>query len=140
MAEVGKLEMRLSVEGGASAALSARLVLDVLVAAGGVPEGLVERFPDFFDAEGSGAVTQLRLDAGNLFGTEPIDDAALRAGKFILKPSERYLELVAAVARDRDVPVNLDLHGWPILSLVSADSANVAEAAGESILGGGAAA
>jgi len=119
----------LTMSGGKAASASARSVGDVLAAFDGLAHRLVEAFPDFFSAEGG----DLRLDIGNLFRAEPIDSAALRAGEVILKPSERYIELVSAISRDWGVAPDFDLHfvhSWPILFRAFAPSRTMSRTGG----------
>lgn len=61
------------------------------------------------------------------------------AGELVMlvQPSERYGEMMAAIARDLKLEI-VDVHGWPVLS-VGVGTSTVSEAAGESIPGGGAA-
>ena len=75
----------------------------------------------------------------DLVVAKPVDRAASIAGKahiFELLPSDRYLELVAAIADECDAgPIDFS-HGWPLLSVVSA-FATVAEAGGVTTAPGG---
>jgi len=128
----------LSLAGAASAGLSARLVGEVLTASGALPHTLTKSFPDFFDAELPSLAVKFSLEAGDLFSAEPVDLSALRTGEIVLKPSDRYLEFVTAVASCFDMACDLDLHGWPILSSVGC-STTMADGAAESIRSSGSA-
>lgn len=111
MARVGKLVLPLD-----SVLASVRSVLDVLTTSHGVAKGLVDRFPDFFERGSAGDVIDIRADAPDFILAEPINVSASGARKLSFQPSDRYLELAAAVAGDGDRVCALDVHGWPILS------------------------
>lgn len=75
----------------------------------------------------------------DLFRCEPVDGAAVRAAEiqgFEIKPTDRYSELVAAIASDRDQYTVRVRHGWPILSLAPRTT-TVADAVGVENLDGG---
>lgn len=109
-----------------------------LVAAIEVPSDLAERVGSELSSIISGGC-MLRDDAGDLIVGEPVDlsaGGALQIKSFQFHPSDGYLVLFSAVARDRKANVAF-CHGWPILSLVG-DTASMAEAgASSSRLGGG---
>lgn len=121
------------------ASASLRSVLDVLpTLSSDTLEHLVDAFSDLIASEVGGSGVKLIPDFGDLFVVEPVDRAALGTDevRLAVNPSDRYLDLVAAVAGDDDVSCNLDVHGWPILSVVARTS-TVAEPAEVTILGGG---
>lgn len=78
------------------------------------------------------------LDSGDIVRIEGASAAAARADGLdcavCFLPGERYREFVAAIAGEWNLQV-VDRHGWPVLSVASGP-ATVADAAGESILGG----
>lgn len=82
-------------------------------------------------------------DADNLFRCESIGGAASGATElqgFQIAPSDRYLELVSAVAAHGNAHVSRVAHGWPILSQSEASTPTVTEAGGaHNAPGGGAA-
>lgn len=90
-------------------------------------ELVANSFPDVFDPAG-----------GDVFVTFAGHFAAGSSGHLtiLLKPSDRYLELVAVVATHLEADIVM-VHHWPILSFDGAGS-TVSEAAGESISGSGA--
>lgn len=92
-------------------------VFDVLRMRSDLLERFTEFFPDMIHAEGSGPVTDLSSNSFDLLFAEPVFLTAGGAVEFILKPSDRYLEFVAAITRDGDVSADFDLHSWPILVL-----------------------
>lgn len=123
------LDLQLSLAGADPALLSTRLVGNVLASAGDAAQPLVERFPDLLGTGFGGLVVGLSPDAVSLFFGEPVMGAADGALHLVLKPSDRYLELVSAVAGDFGMACDLDVHGWPILSVVGR-TPTVAEAGG----------
>lgn len=124
------------VTGESSVLLSTGLVSDMLAAAGSAAQAIAKDFPDLLDATPSGSVAYLCPDAGDLIFGKPVSVSTVGAIEFILKPSDRYLELVAAIARNGDVPFGFDPHGWPIPSLVCGNP-TIAEAGGASSASGG---
>lgn len=126
------LSLRLETKGGDTAITSVESVLAALGPARQAETG--ERLAQFICSFLNGGG-----DDGNLFRGEFTGNAAGGAIELVglkILPSERYLELVAAFAVEReDVSLRL-VHGWPILSVGSVAAPTVAEAAGESILGG----
>ncbi len=130
MAEVRRegcsLAMRTSA-GGLSASLAS--VFEVLGTSGHLLKRFAEFFPDLIDAEGPGLIVDLSADRGDLFRIKSVASAADGAFKLIFEPSDRYIKFVAAISRDGNVSADFDLHGWPILSVVSAQP-TVAEGGG----------
>ena len=126
---VGPISIRIAFEKTAIAASVASIAaaLDVL------PQGVADGFREQFIA---------LTESGDLFGGEAIGLAAGGAGElkcFEILPSDRYVELVAALAGAADAHPVRFTHGWPVLSVVES-SAIVAEAGGdENASGGGAA-
>ena len=118
---------------------SLRSVFDVLLASGGALHTILEAFPDLFDTSTGSAGPDLVVENFHLFFGEAVCGPANGAYELIFNPSDRYLELVSAVASDADVACNFDVHGWPILS-VGGTSPTVTEAGGESISARGGAA
>lgn len=114
MAQIGPVTLTLT--GVADNAVeSIQSVLAAIEATGSAPDG----FDDLFARGGSDLAADLREDAVDLLFAKPVLRAADGALKCTLKPSERYIELVAAVSRDRNVAFDLSGHGWPVLSVVS---------------------
>lgn len=132
MTQVGTIQVTCAIGSVDSAISSARLVGDVLAAGGGFPHALAERFPNFINPEIGGLGVELRFEASDLIRVEPVSTSALGTCEFVLKPSDRYLDFVAAVSVSNDVPFDFDLHGWPILSSVGC-STTMADGAAESI-------
>lgn len=103
------------------------------------PEAFLDRFPNLFQRDSAGL-----FDLTDNFGTVMFGNgacgAAARAGNGLisLQPSKLYREFMAAFALQSDFEL-IDIHGWPVLSLVSR-VANVTEAGGVSNLSGGGAA
>lgn len=96
-----------------------------------------DRFPGLFDRDLSGQI-DLSQQFGDMIFTGDGCGAAGWAGNGILslQPSEEFRELVTALAADVHGEV-IEVHGWPVLSLVPA-FANVTEAeALQQGLGGG---
>lgn len=114
MAQIGPITLDLTgvADGPLESIQSALAAIETL---GRAPEG----FDDLFACGGSDLGACLREDAVDLLFAEPVLSAADGALKCALKPSQRYLELVAAVSRDRNVAFDLSGHGWPVLSIVS---------------------
>lgn len=115
-------------------------VFDVLRSGSHLLERFAEFFPDVIHAEGGGLIADLGADGSNLILIETVLGSADGALELIFKPSDRYLEFVAAIARDGNVTADFDAHGWPILSVVSAqptvvDAGGVASLSGESANG-----
>jgi hypothetical protein len=113
---------------------SARSVFDVLAATSGLAERIIPDFPDFISGVTGSGCADLRFEAGNLFGRETVDMTALGACEVIFHPSDRYVEFVSAIAGDRDVSCNLDVHGWPILSSVSGSTTIAGREDGATVL------
>lgn len=127
MAQIGPVTLTLT--GIADNAVqSIQSALAAIEAAGSAPHG----FDDFFARGGSDLGADLREDAVDLLFAEPVLRTADGALECALKPSQRYIELVAAVARDRNVAFNLNVHGWPVLSIVSPNTI-LADAGGAAI-------
>lgn len=111
--------------------------LAALIADVEVPSDLAERI----DAELLRIIDggcMLRDDDGDLVSSEAVHLSAGGARQvkcFQFHPSDGYLVLFTAVARDRKADVAFR-HGWPILSLAG-DTASMAEAAGASSLSRG---
>jgi len=103
-------------------------------------EFVADRFPQIFNRVVGGEDCELRIDSGDVLFTFGGHFPAGRAGELtiLLKPSELYLELMAAVASHVQADV-ITVHGWPFLSVDGLTASTVSEAAGESIPGGGAA-
>lgn len=121
MATIRPIQFTLSLDRqGASASL--RSICEVLAATGGVSQALTERFGDLFGSEREGGSVDLIAQAADLICIEPVDRAAPRTGKVVLHPSKRYLELVSAIAGERNVSANAYFHGWPILSIDAGSS------------------
>lgn len=127
MATLNPLKLNLSAS-TAPAGRSLTSVFDVLGASNSLRNSVAGSFPDLFHAKFSGSVCDLTVDNLDLFMGEMVNEAALGADKisFSVKPSERYLELVAAISRDGNFSCDFDAH-WPVLSVVG-DTATVAEA------------
>jgi hypothetical protein len=104
-----------------------------------VRELVADRFPDIFYRLGGDDGRQLGLRGGDVLFTFGGRFAAGRAAEFtvLLKPSQRYRELVAAVAAHLQLDI-VQVHDWPVLS-VDGGTPTVSEAAGVSIPGSGAA-
>ena len=132
MPQVETINVACAIHGVESAVSSARLVGDVLAAGSGFPHALAERFPDFISPEVGGLGIELRFEFDNLIRAESVDTTAFGACEIVVKPSDRYIDFVAAVSVSNDVPFDFDLHGWPILSSVCC-STTMAEGAAESI-------
>lgn len=132
-ADLSQLSLRVSTAGVVS---SLRSILEVFGPTGGSLEAVAQDFPDLLDAGGLSGVPELRADAFNLIFGKPVAGAADGTLEIIFEPSDRYVDFVTAIARDRGVACDLDLHGWPILSL-SADTPRMIEAAGASSSGRG---
>ena len=113
------LDVQLAVSGASSASASAGSVLDVLAALGGSTEHLVDLLADSANADVAGLFGELRTQPSSLLRTELIGGTASGALELLFKPSDRYLDLVSAIARRLDVACDLDAHGWPILSMVA---------------------
>lgn len=128
--------LHLSVSGASleSALASARSVFNVLAATGGIADRLVPDFPDFISGVSASGCGDLCLEAGNLFRAEPVNVTALGACEVIFHPSDRYVEFVSAIACDRDVSCNLDVHGWPVLSSVSGSTTIAGREDGATVL------
>lgn len=128
MARIDKVVIEIT--GGDELTASARSVADALSALGGASERIAEFFPGH---------SELGADCLDLILRKPLNSAAPGATKFEafkLDPSDRYLEFVAAVARDCHADTFFR-HGWPILSVV-ARTPTVAEAGvAASVPGGG---
>jgi len=135
MPEIGALTINLSI-GAEPARRSLLSALEVLRASDALRDRIVPDFGDLFGAECNGSLTDLSVDAGNLLRAETVFRAADGALELVLNPSDRYLDLMAAIARDGDLSCDLDFHGWPILS-VAVGPTTVSEAGGESIPAGG---
>lgn len=116
---------------------SFRSVCDALGTSELAREIVADGFPDLFDSTRGSDGCELEFKSSDSLFVCNFHMSALRADGLTLRlePSERYLELVATVAGYLKLDI-VDSHGWPVLSL-AADTASVAEAAGESILGGG---
>ncbi len=91
-------------------------VFETLGASRGAFNALPNSFPEFFGSELTCCCPNLSDNAGHLFIAEPIPCPADRAFKFFIGPSNRYLELVTAIASDGDYSVDFDFHGWPSLN------------------------
>ncbi|MFZ5666932.1 MAG: hypothetical protein ACOY7L_17100 [Pseudomonadota bacterium] len=127
MAQIGPISLTLT--GAADNAVqSIQSALAAIEASGSAPHG----FDDLFAGLGSGLGADLREDAVDLFFAEPVLRTADGALECALKPSQRYIELVAAIARDGNVAVDCSGHGWPVLSIVSPNTI-VADAGGAAI-------
>jgi hypothetical protein len=103
-----------------AATASLRSIGDVLLSAGGPSKALAELFPDLFRTGLGESLIEHPLDVGELLVVDVIDGAAGRADKISLsvQPSDRYRELVAAVASDLNGRSDIVFsHGWPILSV-----------------------
>lgn len=100
------------------------------------PEAFLDRFPRLFQRD-SGGVFDLADDFSAVLFGHGICGAAAGAGHGLLsmQPSELFGEFMAALALQGDFEL-IDVHGWPVLSLVGG-SANLAEAGGVSNLSGG---
>lgn len=137
MAKVGPVVIDMHAVAHHPALRSVASVLDVLAASGGAFDALADSFPELVCTEGPDLSANLRSDAGDLIFGESILRTTVGTLEVALKPSDRYLELVAAISGNRDVSCDFDFHGWPILSLVG-DTASMTEAgAASSRLGGG---
>lgn len=88
---------------------------------------IANSFPDVFDRAGG----DVFVTFGGNFGAGSSGDLTV-----LLKPSDRYLELVAVVAAHLEADI-VTVHHWPILSIDGAGSP-VSSAAGESNSGSGA--
>lgn len=124
MSAAGHIALSLDTE-GFDAFLAAFAELPV-----GILDGLAELLGEYIDGT---------RDFSDLLRFESVASSASGALKLCsvkILPSNVLLELMAAFAWYReDVSLGFS-HGWPVLSL-AADTASVAEAAEESILGGG---
>lgn len=89
---------------------------------------IANSFPDVFGCDGRSDVF---VTFGGNFAAGASGDLTV-----LLKPSDRYLELVAVVAAHLEADI-VTVHHWPILSIDGAGSP-VSSAAGESISGSGA--
>jgi hypothetical protein len=114
MAQIGPVTLTLTCIAD-NAVQSIQSALAAIEASGGVPQG----FDDLFAGLGSDLVANLHEDAVDLLFAEPVLRTADGALECALKPSQRYIELVAAIARDGNVAVDCSGHGWPVLSIVS---------------------
>jgi hypothetical protein len=124
----GLVSLDLQVEAtGAAASLAS--VDNVLRAASMLSQHVAELFPEFLDAELGSLVSDLTGETCDLLFGEPVMRSTDGALELIFQPSDRYLDLVAAIARDGDVSCSFDAHGWPILSLAG-DTASMTEPAG----------
>lgn len=132
----GRLLLSLGVDPDSVA--SAARSIDALVAAFRSLDGAANVFadlaPELFDVDAESGAYLSFGDGDGLFALR-FSVAALRASNLTIRfdPSQRYLELVAAVAKQLDRNV-VTVHGWPILS-VDGGHSTVGEAAGESISG-----
>lgn len=131
MTQHGTLALEVNTE---AFALSLRSVFDVLEASSALRQHVVDRFPDLFTGDTPELSIEFGSESIDLFFGEAVDRAALGAGKILFNPSERYLELVAAISGDGNRCT--DFHGWPILSL-TCGNATMANAPVESICRGG---
>lgn len=130
---------RLTLDARAAIVSSLRSVFEVIASSDGLRERFGHIASDLLGCEFSSGCVDLLADESHLRFFEMIDMPALGADQigFIVKPSDRYLELVTAIAGDRDNARNLDfVQGWPVLS-VESHASTVAEAAGAAISGGG---
>ena len=118
-------------------------VLEVLRSSSHLLERFAEFFPDVIHTEGGSLFADLGADGSDLIRIETVLRPADGALELIFKPGDRYLEFVAAIAGDGNVTADVDVHGWPILSVVSAqptvvDAGGAASLSGESVDGEGA--
>ena len=137
--KTGPVQVALSLSGSSSPLASLRSVFEVLAASSSLRERIAKLFPDLVRPEGGSGISNLFLDIGDLIVCESILCSADGTGdlRISVNPSERYVELVAAIGRDGDVSFDLDVHRWPILS-VGGDTPTVAEGEGaEHALPGG---
>lgn len=111
-------------------------VFDVLVAPRPGLKALADRLGIELRSVTEGSVADLLHDRVDLRAVEPVTGAAGGALEFVVYPPDGYVELVAAIATHGDVTLNIDLHGWPVLSL-GCDTPSVTEAAEASSLGRG---
>ncbi len=123
---MAKLSIAVSVDqAGAAAATEAFAALtralvgrDLLEAFADRPDGIIERDPDHPGKFRPGCID-------SFFAPRCVPAAGGASGMVLLfEPAERFRELVAAVAREGDFEI-IDIHGWPVLSLVS-DCASMA--------------
>lgn len=108
MAQLQSLTVRVDF---AAPALSFLSVAAVVVTLGDASESCA-RLSDEFAMAGD--------DTGNLFVAKPVLNpagGALVAEGVKVHPSDRYLELVAAIANEAKARVVFSDHGWPILSV-----------------------
>jgi hypothetical protein len=127
MAQIGPITLDLTgiADGPVQSIQSALAAIETF---GRAPEG----FDDLFASGSSDLGACLREDAVDLLFAEPVLSAADGALKCALNPSQRYLELVAAICRDLHLAIDLSAHGWPVLSIVSPNT-NLADAGGAAI-------
>lgn len=104
----------------ASASRSLLSLLEVLRSSEAIRNRIIPGFGDFFGPEVEGGGSDFGVDPGDLIFGEPVFGAADGALKLVINPSDRYLDLVAAITRDGDVSSDFDVHGWPILSVIPA--------------------
>ena len=114
MAQIGPITLALSCIAD-NAVESIQSALAAIESSGTAPHG----FDDLFAGLGSDLGADLREDALDLLFAEPVVSTADGALECTLKPSQRYIELVAAIARDGNVAIDCSGHGWPVLSIVS---------------------
>jgi hypothetical protein len=94
--------------------------------------------PDLFNDAGDGLI-HLAVEASDFFRVQSAGVSTSGANhvlSFAAFPSERYLELFAAIAGQIDGSATSFSHGWPILSVVGGTS-TVAEAGGVTTAPGG---
>jgi hypothetical protein len=134
MARVESVKVQLSCTGLEDAKASLESLASVLDPAG--PKVEAEHLLAEF-------IANLRVgadDGGNICRFETLADAAggtLELVSIKVLPSDRFLELMTAIAGERDDVSFVLRHGWPILSVGRVAAPTVAEAGGESIAPGG---
>lgn len=127
MAQIGPVTLTLTCIAD-NAVESIQSALAAIESSGTAPHG----FDDLFAGLGSDLGADLREDAVDLLFAEPVLRTADGALECALKPSQRYIELVSAIARDGNVAVDCSGHGWPVLSIVSPNTI-LADAGGAAI-------
>lgn len=126
MADLGPLCLPLGVHSG-----DAEQSIDALAAAlessQSARELVADRFPDIFNRVAGSDELEVAVDGGERLFVIGADLSAVGAGSLavFLKPSKRYLELVAALGAHLKIDV-VTVHRWPVLS-VAGRTATVAE-------------